>query len=159
MIGNGCPKHGARAAIRHEAGTSMILRDEFDNLFSSQRPIYSLSNKLWNPPTDIYETPEATCIKIEAAGLEKSEIQVIVQRNFLVVRGQRRPFSEPRKVVYHLMEVRYDQFERVFEFSHPIDEDKARVTYAQGFLLIEIQKAPDAVTQVTVQLLDDLPQE
>lgn len=137
----------------------MNYRCKFDNYFSSQRPFYSLSNKVWNPPTDIYETEEATCIRMEVAGLEVKDLQVIAQRHYLVVRGNRQPPRRQKKVVYHLMEVHYDQFERVFEFSQPIPQDAVKVTYRRGFLLVEVKKQKKPVTQVNVQILDDLPTE
>lgn len=136
----------------------MIYKYKFDNFFSAQRPMYSLSNKVWNPPTDIYETDEATVIKMEVAGLDDKDIQVFVQRNYLVVRGQRQPFDSQQRVVYHLMEVHYDQFERIFEFSQMVDEKAVQVTYRQGFLMVEVPKSPAPVTRVTVQIVNDLPE-
>ena len=39
------------------------IKNILDNFFSSQRPLFSLSDKIWNPPTDLYETANAIIIK------------------------------------------------------------------------------------------------
>ena len=62
-----------------------------DNFFSSQRPLFSLSKQVWNPPTDIYESGEVTKIKMEVAGLDERELEITVQADMLVVRGRRAP--------------------------------------------------------------------
>jgi len=67
------------------------LRHMIDNFFSSQRPLFSLSKQVWNPPTDIYESGEVTKIKMEVAGLDERELEITVQVDMLVVRGRRAP--------------------------------------------------------------------
>lgn len=66
------------------------FRTAFDNFFSSQRPLFSLSERLWNPPTDVYETAEAVFIKMEIAGLRDDDIDITVEDNLLRIRGCRR---------------------------------------------------------------------
>ena len=50
----------------------------FDNFFSSQRPLFSLSEKVWNPPADVYETADSLVIRIEVAGVDQAEFDVVV---------------------------------------------------------------------------------
>jgi HSP20 family protein len=137
----------------------MPFESILDNFFSSQRPMFSLSRRVWNPPTDIYENSEATFIKIEVAGLDESQMRITADHNLLVVRGQRMncPASEPaqEKVNYHLMEIHYGQFERVFAFSFTLDESSIKATYERGFIVIEVRKNPARVTHVSVQVIQD----
>jgi HSP20 family protein len=130
-----------------------------DNFFSSQRPLFSLSKRVWNPPTDICECEAGTEIKIEVAGLDEKNLQILVDRNLLIVRGRRVQESDGRKLNYHLMEIHYGQFERVFAFSYNLSEDAISATYEKGFLLIRVTKQAPHVTSVTVRVVrDDAPE-
>lgn len=133
----------------------MPYQTMFDNFFSSQRPIFSLSRRVWNPPTDIYETNAGTIIKMEVAGLEDSQLQITADRNLLLVRGQRADSHASENIGYHLMEVHYGQFERVFAFSYILDEDAIKASYDKGFLIIEVARQPSQTANVTVQVLNE----
>lgn len=129
----------------------MIHKSMFDNFFPAQRPMFSLSENIWNPPTDIYEDDHATIIKMEVAGLEEDKFQVTVERNMLVVRGRRLHDHGPR-VNYHLMEIHYGRFERAFAFSFSLRQEQVHATYDKGFLIIEVKKTKAVPTEVSIQI-------
>lgn len=133
----------------------MTYQMMLDNFFSSQRPLFSLSKQVWNPPTDIYETEEMTLLKIEVAGLDEEQMQITTDRNLLIVRGHRAHGHADSKVNYHLMEIHYGCFERVFAFSFTLDADSVKASYEKGFILIEINKTARQVTNVTVQVVQE----
>src|SRR5262245_15598695 len=116
----------------------MPLQQMLDNFFSTQRPVFSLSRRVWNPPTDIYEDEDKTIIKMEVAGLDERNIQITAERNHLIIRGRREFACEGRKLNYHLMEVHYGSFERAFAFSFALKEEKIKANYENGFLVIEV---------------------
>jgi HSP20 family protein len=130
----------------------MSYQTLLDNFFSSQRPLFSLSKQVWNPPTDMYETAEATLIKIEVAGLDESQMQITTDRNLLMIRGHRAHGHADPKINYHLMEIHYGCFERVFAFSFELDEACIKASYEKGFILVEIAKRPARATNVTIEV-------
>ena len=133
----------------------MPYQTMLDNFFSSQRPLFSLSKRVWNPPTDIFEEDDTTLIKMEVAGLDESQLQITADRNVLIVRGQRIHSHCGQKINYHLMEIHYGQFERVFAFSFTLDKDSITATYEKGFILIRVVNKVPRVTNVTVQVIQD----
>lgn len=130
----------------------MSIRSTLDNFFSSQRPLFSLSDHVWNPPTDIYETPDATVIRIEVAGLDEQHLHITTRQNVLIVQG-RRALPHPPQVNFHLMEIHHGQFQRVFQFSFALHSDDIHATYDKGFLIVEIKRRETVVTRVTVEVL------
>ena len=130
-----------------------------DNFFSSQRPLYSLSKRVWNPPADIYETDEATHIKMEVAGLDEEQLSITAEGDLLVVRGRRRLDDIGRKVNYHLMEVHYGEFERVFAFTHGLAQRSIKASYEKGFLMIEVRREPTQSTSVSVRIVEEFKKE
>ncbi|HOE95755.1 MAG TPA: Hsp20/alpha crystallin family protein [Candidatus Sumerlaeota bacterium] len=133
----------------------MGYQSMLDNFFSSQRPLFSLSQRVWNPPTDIYETEEAAIIRMEVAGLDENQLNIITQGELLIVRGRRDRQLPHRKINYHLMEVHYGGFERLFAFSFPLDEKKIKATYERGFLTIEVPRQAPQVTEVSVRIIEE----
>jgi HSP20 family protein len=123
-----------------------------DQFFSPRRPIFSLGKQLWNPPTDIYECQALVIIKMEIAGMALEDMSITVQERQLIVRGRR---AEDRpKVIdsYHLMEVRYGDFERSFEFPFRLESGKIKASYDKGFLCIEVPKCVHSAVSVSVNI-------
>ena len=135
----------------------MPYNSMLDNFFSSQRPLFSLSKWVWNPPTDICECEEVTELKIEVAGLDEKNLQIVAERNMLIVRGRRIQDHGGKKINYHLMEIHYGHFERVFAFSYNLNEEEINATYEKGFLMIRVLKQTPRVSNVSVRVVHDEP--
>lgn len=116
---------------------SCPLCDMFDDLFP-QKP--SFSYKPWSPPTDVFETMEEIIIKIELAGMKKEDISVTVEKNVLMIQGQRRDSKEMEKKDFHLMEIHYGMFERRFRLPPGLHRDQVSANYENGFLIIRMPK-------------------
>ena len=103
-----------RASAEADRPSGTEFKALFDNYFSSQRPLFSLSGKMWNPPTDVYETSDSIVVKMEIAGVRQDKLEISLEENFLIIRGCRHEEHPLPKENYHLMEIRYGRFERVF---------------------------------------------
>jgi HSP20 family protein len=125
-----------------------------DSFFSSQRPLFSLSEKIWNPPTDVYEVEGAIHVKIEIAGVHEEDLEIAVDKNLLRVSGRRREeIPNAARASYHLMEIRYGSFERVFGLPAKLDLDAITATYRDGFLLIEVPKSHTQPREIPIEVL------
>ena len=51
----------------------------------------------WQPPTDVYETDSDVVVRIEAPGLDVTDILIVIRSNALLVRGVRRDTARPRR--------------------------------------------------------------
>jgi HSP20 family protein len=110
-----------------------------DNIFSYERPFFSMSECVWNPPSDVYETEQQqVIIKMEIAGLILDDLQITAENNYLVVRGCRA--EEPAKSHFHLMEIRHGVFERAFRLSFALCPENINAQYTDGFLVITLQR-------------------
>ncbi len=115
----------------------------FDNFFASQRPIFTLSEKMWNPPADVYETCDDLIVKMEIAGVEIKDLKIVADGTNLIIRGTRHEDAEMVKDMVHLMEIRYDRFERVFQMPLVLDYQKIEASYKNGFLLVHIPRGKE----------------
>ncbi len=93
----------------------------------------------WRPPTDVYETERYIVIKVEIAGMQRSDFRVNVAGRHIVISGQRQDLVEKRG--YHNMEIQYGSFrsEIVLSWS-PADSD-LDASYGDGFLELRLPKA------------------
>jgi len=116
------------------------IKNILDNFFSSQRPLFSLSDKIWNPPTDLYETADAIIIKMEIAGVKSSNIEISIQDNHLIIKGSRLDDPDVTKENYHLMEIHFGNFKRLFTLPSKLSLNDIRAYYKDGFLKVIIPK-------------------
>jgi HSP20 family protein len=129
-------------------------RSFFDNLFSSQHPLFSLSEKVWNPPTDVYETGDSVVIRMEIAGVSLDALDVRVEDRLLIIRGCRRENPCLDKEDFHLMEIRYGAFERAFALPAKTRPEEIQAQYTNGFLIVTIAKQQATTREILVQVVD-----
>lgn len=134
----------------------MKLREDFpedisgfiDDFFSVHRPRFIAARRPWNPPTDVYETQNELVIKMEIAGLKAEDFNVLVRDNSLRIRGRRDEEPVHKKQSYHLMEIDYGNFERVFSLPANVKTKEVMANYDNGFLRIIIPKTLPKVVKV-----------
>lgn len=128
------------------------IKTVFDNFFSSQRPLFSLSERIWNPPTDVYETSESMVIKMEVAGVKQEDMDISVDNNLLLIRGKRLEETPLRKENFYLMEIRYGRFERVFAMPAGLSLSDIIAEYRDGFLRLTIPKSKKRTEGVKIKI-------
>jgi HSP20 family protein len=106
----------------------------------------------WSPLADVFETAETFVVQVELPGLDQEDVELHVDGDELVLRGERKVAGPLRPESFHRMERSYGFFSRTFKF--PEDVDPARVTaqLRDGLLRLELPKArPRASWRVRVE--------
>jgi len=94
----------------------------------------------WQPPVDIYEDENSVIIKAELPDVELKDIQVKIEDNTLMLRGERKQDQTVRKENYHRIERFYGCFQRSFALPLTIDRENVRATCERGVLTIILPK-------------------
>ena len=96
----------------------------------------------WTPNTDIYETADRFVVKMELAGVEAAELEVMLQDRLLVVAGYREDACRPqtKRCSFHQMEIDYGHFERRLRLPAPVDTRRAQARLQNGFLRVDLPK-------------------
>ncbi|HSL24031.1 MAG TPA: Hsp20/alpha crystallin family protein [Vicinamibacterales bacterium] len=94
----------------------------------------------WNPPVDVYETPDRYVVAAELPGLTREHIQIEVRDTELTIRGQR-PDPGVAPDAYHRMERLQGPFARTFVFSESIAGDQITAEFRDGVLTVTVPKA------------------
>jgi len=111
-----------------------------DTFFSSTHPFFCTSERVWIPPTDVFETADAIHIKMELAGVREQDVEVKVNDNFLIIRGRRVDDKVTKRENYHLMEIHYGTFERVFGLPLHMEVKNVQAKLQDGILLVVVPK-------------------
>ena len=96
----------------------------------------------WSPPTDVFETSKGVVVKMELAGIVRSDLSIVLVGDRLVVTGRRTDPDAGRKISYHQMEISYGSFAKVVSLRMPYDGDGITANLSDGYLSITIPRAP-----------------
>ena len=129
---------------------TLIKWDPFRDLMNlHQRPSTRITgthnaDATWVPPVDIFEKGDELVIRAELPGLEKSEIDISVEDNRLVIHGERVRESEFDETNAYRLERKFGSFVRSFMLSKTIDATRIAAGYLNGVLEIKLPKAEAA---------------
>lgn len=94
---------------------------------------------------EVEETDKAIHVRLEVPGLERDDLNLMVEGNTLRISGEKRYTRDEERRNYHIMERAYGSFQRVIPLPHPIDGDNAEATLNHGVLTVRLPKT-DAST-------------
>jgi len=109
------------------------------------------AGKFFSPYTDIHETERAVIVSMEMPGVDKSSIDIRLDRGVLTVKGAIDGAKyESLRPIYS--EYNVGNFVRTFTVSTKIDSGAISASVADGVLTLELPKAAEAVAKrITVQ--------
>lgn len=131
IIINSKPRH-LRAAATHTAIT---------NYFSSGWVNWQLTSctQGWHLPTDVFETGDEICVKVEISGMNENDFQIFAESTHLIIKGSRKDNNEPLHA-YHQMEIRYGEFTLEVDLPVSVQVNQVTAEYNRGFLIITLPK-------------------
>ena len=108
---------------------------------------------VWSPSVDILEREREIVLKVDLSEVSQSEIDIKVEENTLIVKGERRFIKEASDVNYIQIERPYGEFHRSFTIPRMIDQDKIKATYKDGVLWVVLPKREEIFSkQVAVEV-------
>jgi HSP20 family protein len=135
----------------------------------SSQPEYDLyymrTQRVWHPPTDVYETDSVVVVKVEIAGMDEDGMDISITDRRLVIRGNRmdrahgsvandeapakNTLDDEAKVTYHNMEIHYGEFRSEVQINIPVDRAEISASYRDGFLYVTLPKPKTHRVQVS----------
>jgi len=107
---------------------------------------------VWHPPADVYEDDETVTIKVELPDMEQKDIEIRVEENTLIIRGERSHGEEIRKENFHRIERYFGPFQRSFSLPADLDRERISASCDCGVLTITVPKTPGSSAAITVQI-------
>ena len=108
---------------------------------------WGMSEAVWRPPTDVYETDDSVVVVVEIAGLDEGDYTITLNGRTLLISGERRDPAE--RLAYQQMEIRHGRFRTQVHLPWALEPQGQHASYTNGFLKIILTKAQ--VRRVPVQ--------
>jgi HSP20 family protein len=138
----------------------MSDRDVFANFARMRREMDQMMGGSWgratyvsrrstgfSPNVDVYYCgdPQRAVVKVDLAGVELSQVGIEVSGRHLAIVGER-PVQETEGRVYQQVEIPSGPFRRIIELQVDVDTDRAKATYDDGILRIDLPLRDPAET-------------
>ncbi|MBU1044029.1 MAG: Hsp20/alpha crystallin family protein [Candidatus Omnitrophica bacterium] len=104
----------------------------------------TLLGSQWSPSIDIHESKDNLLVKADLPGLTKDEIEISVQDNNLIIKGEKKKENEVQEENYYKTERFYGSFYRTIQLPSEVDENKVNAQYKDGVLSLTLPKKENA---------------
>jgi HSP20 family protein len=95
------------------------------------------------PRTNVRETDDAFIFTMEMPGLGRENVEINLEGDTLVVKGEKSEQSEDKGLVRR--EYQSTRFERTFHVGDTIDRDKVKAKMTDGILTVTLPKTAERV--------------
>lgn len=121
-----------------------------DDIFQVSGPMI-VSRGGWVPAVDVYEASNAIYVVADTAGVDKEELRLVFEGQFLRLSGRRRPPVTLNDKHFYQMEIEYGPFERFIRIPVAVEPEQVEAHYENGFLVIRMLcKKPNDVVNIDV---------
>ena len=118
----------------------------FEDFFGTRSPLrpWGDGEAGFMPPVDVHETNDRVIVEAELPGVEPKNVDIRVEGDALIIRGERKQEKEQKEGGFYRMERSYGRFERQVELPSYTDPQKCEATYKNGVLKVELPKKEEA---------------
>lgn len=134
------------------------MRREMDQLFGDWpgRSLVGARASGFSPKVDLYycggdesgsrrRGAQRAIIKVDLAGIDLGDVNIEISGRELMISGQR-PVQETEGRVYQQVEIDSGPFRRIIELQAAVDPERAKATYEDGILRIDLPLRDEAET-------------
>lgn len=99
-----------------------------------------------SPDIDVCETDKEVRLKAELPGVKEDDVDVRLEGDTLIIKGEKREESEDKEGNYYRSECRYGSFTRTIPLSTEVDADNVEATFKNGVLRVKLPKLNEGKT-------------
>jgi HSP20 family protein len=123
-----------------------FLRDPLGSLTQIDRWFGDFSPGGFQPRIDVVDDGDALRITAELPGMERRDVDVVLEDDYLVLRGEKKLEArgeDREKGCYHV-ERAFGSFQRILPLPDGVDTERAEAKFENGTLTIRLPKAATA---------------
>lgn len=134
-------------AKHNEPRSIQQIRREMESFFDDMAPYTWLrenskkTRDAWSPSSDISEDENEYLVKMDLPGMDKSDINVSMHDNRLIITGQKKSETVEEKKNFIRRERNEGNFYRSFTLADPVSDDNIKASFRDGVLKITVPKA------------------
>jgi HSP20 family protein len=115
-----------------------LPRNLFPDLMGQRGGTAQGTAPIWSPRIDVTERNGRLVIQADLPGVRREDVDVQIQRDAVIIQGERKEQSERRDDGYVLSERFYGSFYRAIPLPEGADVSQANATFRDGVLEIEV---------------------
>lgn len=123
---------GALASLFHD------IEKSFED-FSRRAPFLGEIGS-WSPKFDVCESHDGIEVTAELPGVDQKDVEIILTKDMLTVRGEKKVERDEKKANWHMTERSYGSFSRTVALPYEPDADKVEARFDKGVLHIRMPK-------------------
>lgn len=123
------------------------LQEEVNRLFNAAGWGLTRNSDLmggWNPALDLIEEKDALVVRAELPGMKREDFDISVHDGVLSISGERKQEKEQKDGESVRSERFFGRFQRTLSLPKPVAVDKAKASYKDGILTINLPKTEEA---------------
>ena len=117
----------------------MSLRENMDKFFDEPFTRRG-TDAMYHPAVSIRETKNSLIIEADIPGVKDEDIDVEIEDDKVILRGERKHKEETKREDYYHMESSYGAFSRIITLPAYVDADRAEAQVKDGILEVVIPK-------------------
>lgn len=134
---------------RHPFSQLSRLHREFDQLFAG---LNGSARSDDYPKLELWSNEDEAVVRVELPGFSPEDVEVSVEKDYLVLKGERKAEEADDNHTYYRQERWSGAFERRIRLPYAVDADGVKATFENGVLNIELPRtAQDKPKKITVE--------
>lgn len=124
------------------------LRDELDRFWDVPRFAQGDGEKTtWWPRMDVFERKGNLVVKTDLPGLEKNDVEVLIEEGDLVLRGERKEEAEVKEEDVYRWERSYGSFYRRLPLNFEVKSEAVKASFKDGVLEVTLPLPKEPKTE------------
>ncbi len=120
------------------------MLDLLEEMWTRPSAGFSAFSKSFMPSVEVVEKDDEILVKAEIPGLDPQDIELSVENNNLILRGEKKREKKDEQENYVHMECSYGAFNRVIPLRAEVDREKVSAGYKNGVLSVSLPKARES---------------
>jgi HSP20 family protein len=121
----------------------MSMRENVDKFFDEPFSSRSVAQGNFQPSVGIRETEKELVVEADLPGVKDEDVDVQIEDDKLIIRGERKHSSEIKKEDYYHMESSYGAFSRTIGLPSYVDPSRAEAEVKDGILEVKLPKVQE----------------
>ncbi len=101
---------------------------------------------------DIYETETDFCIQTPIAGVAQEDIEIFVESNMLIIKGERAEMDTTSNKKYFHKECYWGSFSRQTMLPDDVNTQKIMASFKKGILIVKIPKKKEEKRKISIEM-------
>jgi len=113
-----------------------LLRDPFAGFGQLERWFGDFSPSVFQPCIDVVDDGDALRITAELPGMDRQDVEILVEDDALVLRGEKKLESKSEEKGCYRLERAFGSFQRVIPLPDGVDVDHAEASFKKAVLTV-----------------------